>query len=258
MCERTSTKRTTAISAPLKKNNLPLFCSPKQEQISHKNKIAELKNDCALFFQLYIACQSRDGALDDFFKHENQPWPPSLADKAELRQGVKADLVKCLARYASSLPSQHPDMEVLLIDGAVAVQMLNPGSAKTFQEYADNVFNPYILNKIQDIKRLDIVWDVYIDGSLRKVARDHRGKGTRRKVTPSTPISKNLQSFLWVDQNKEELFHLLSRQVVHIQSDEKEIYSTCDAKVYSNTVNYLSNLMQCTHKEADTRIMLHI
>ena len=120
------TKRTTAISAPLKKNNLPLFCSPKQEQTSHKNKIAELKNDCALFSRLYIACQSRDGDLDDFFKHENQPWPPSLADKGELREAVKADLVKCLEGYASSLPSQHPDVEVLVIDGAVAVQMQSP------------------------------------------------------------------------------------------------------------------------------------
>ena len=36
----------------------------------------------------------------------------------------------------------------------------------------------------------------------------------------------------------------------------KEIYSTCDDKVYSNTVNYLSNLMPCTHED-DTRIMLH-
>ena len=170
---------------------------------------------------------------------------------------MKADLVKCLEGYASSLPSQHTDVEVLVIDGAVAVQMLNPGSAKTFQEYADNVLYPYILNKIQDVKRLDIVWNVYIDDSLKKGARDHRGGGTRRKVTPSTPIPKNWQSFLRVDQNKEELFHLLSEQVIHIQSDEKEIYSTCDDKVYSNTVNDLSNLMLCTHEEADNRIMLH-
>ena len=65
-------------------------------------------------------------------------------------------------------------MEVLVIDGAVA----DPGLAKTFQEYADNVFNPYILNKIQDVKRLDIVWDVYIDDSVPEITEErvHRGK----------------------------------------------------------------------------------
>jgi hypothetical protein len=42
-------KRSTAITTPLKKNNLPLFGSKKKDQPKDKAKIAELKNDCALF-----------------------------------------------------------------------------------------------------------------------------------------------------------------------------------------------------------------
>lgn len=141
------------------------------------------------------------------------------------------------------------------------MQMLRPGSAKTFQDYADNVFNHFILKKLKSVKRLDIACDVYKGDSLKKGAREQRGKGVRRKVTPSTPIPKNWKSFLRVDQNKEELFHLLSEQVVKIQhqplEDQKEIYSTYEDSVYSNTGNSLSKLAPRTHEEADTRIMLH-
>lgn len=43
-----------------------------------KAKITVLKEDCALFSRLYIACQNREGNLEDFFKFKNQPWWPSL------------------------------------------------------------------------------------------------------------------------------------------------------------------------------------
>ena len=37
-----------------------------------------------------------------------------------------------------------PIVDVKLLDGAAVVQMLNPGAVKTFQEYADTVFLPYV------------------------------------------------------------------------------------------------------------------
>lgn len=255
-------KRSTAITTPLKKNNLRLFGSQEKDQPKHKTKLAELKNDCALFSRLYIACQSRDGNLEDFFRHENQPWPPSIADMGELRKGQKADLVKCLEGYVNTLQAQSPEVEVLVIDGAVVVQMLSPGTARTFQEYSDSVFKPFILKRLQDVKRIDIIWDVYRDDSIKKCARERRGKGARRQVKPSTPIPKNWHSFLRVDQNKEELFHLLSEQLIHTDEAvlvDKEIRSTHEESVLSyGSDGQLSNIMPCTHEEADTRILLHV
>ena len=37
-----------------------------------KEKIGILKEDCALFSRLFIACQSRDGNLEEFFKFTKQ------------------------------------------------------------------------------------------------------------------------------------------------------------------------------------------
>ena len=45
--------------------------------------------------------------------------------------GIKSDLVSCLEELVNSL------------DGSVIVNMLRPGSAKTFSDYASQVFLPY-------------------------------------------------------------------------------------------------------------------
>ena len=61
-----------------------------------------------------------------------------------------------------------PVVDAKLLDGAVVVQMLNPGAVKTFQEYADKVFLPYVFQQLSSTQRLDIIWDEYIPNSLIK------------------------------------------------------------------------------------------
>ena len=96
--------RSKLITDPLKKNNLPTFSTQGKKILSKdKAKVEILKEDCVLFSRLCIACQSRDGNLEEFFKYENQPWPPSLSQMGSLRGGQKADLVKCF----QSLDNKH-------------------------------------------------------------------------------------------------------------------------------------------------------
>ena len=53
-----------------------------------------------------------------------------------------------------------PAVDAKLLDGTAVVQMLNPGTAQTFQQYSDLVFLPYISNQLTTARRVDIVWDV--------------------------------------------------------------------------------------------------
>lgn len=129
-----------------------------------------LKDDWALFSRLYIACQSREGNWE-FFKHENHPWPPSLAQASRLKEGQKSDLVKCMEK-ASALTAESPPVDFATLDGAVVVQMASAGAARTFQEYADNVFTPYIMTQLQPVKRVDIIWNVYQQDSLKAATRE--------------------------------------------------------------------------------------
>ena len=60
--------RSKPVTDPLKKNNLPTFSTPTKKAVSKDQaKFKLLKEDCSLFGWLYIACQTRDGNLDEFF-----------------------------------------------------------------------------------------------------------------------------------------------------------------------------------------------
>ena len=98
--------RTKSIKEPIKKNKFPLF-SKKNCKPTQNSQMATMKGDCSLFSRLYIACQSREGNLEDSFKHENQPWPPSLSKAGDMRSGNKADLLRELEAMAQP-PEESP------------------------------------------------------------------------------------------------------------------------------------------------------
>ena len=202
--------KTKLISDTLKKNNLPTFGKHVKKTTKDKEKLTVLKEDCALFGRLYVACQNRDGNIEEFFKYENQSWPPSLSQMGKLRGGNKSDLVKCLPKFQNA---KFDAPNAVILDGAVVVQMLPPSTAGTFEEYFDQVFRPYILRQLVTATRVDVVFDVYIDGSLKQSTREKRGSRQRRRVLPSTRIPTDWKGFLRVDGNKSELFSFLAKKV---------------------------------------------
>lgn len=147
-----------------------------------------------------------------------------------------------------------PQVEATIIDGAVIVQMLNPGMAATFKEYADFVFKPYILKQLEAVQRVDVVWDVYRADSLKSTARERRGTGTRRRVASSSELPKNWKSFLHVSDNKIKLFLFLAKELHAIDIEGKEVYTTYGEVVLSSQP---TEMMGCSHEEADTRLVLH-
>ena len=117
--------RSVPIQQPIKKNFLPLFKQPLSRKLTKKKQqIAGLKSDCNLFSQLYIASQFRDGDLEDFFSHENQPWPPSLSEHGKLRLPTKkSDLLKCISMETTAEPPSTFDVKVM--DGPAIVHALS-------------------------------------------------------------------------------------------------------------------------------------
>ena len=145
-------------------------------------------------------------------------------------------------------------MEVYIVDGAAIVNMLRPGAAKTFSDYAEQ---PYIISQLQHVSRMDVVWDEYFPESLKAETRSKTGKGVRRRVEPGSAIPGNWQEFLRLDGNKVELFSFLATSVRATDTD-KQIISTHHAEVLCTQSRDTSGLAPCTHEEADTRIILHL
>ena len=158
----------------ISKNKLAIFSQPKQRSISNKDELTTLKKSCHLFSQLYIACQVRDGNLDEFFAHENTAFPPLLSKNGNLRSGNKADLTTCLREVVTETGPQKVDTDCLILDGAAIVNILKPTRASTFHDYSKE-FTQFIKNQITNVNRLDIVWDIYIEKSLKLSARTKRG-----------------------------------------------------------------------------------
>ena len=110
--------------------------------------------------------------------------------------------------------------------------MLEPKTSRTFDEYFSIVFATYVLKQLENAKRVDLVWDVYLDDSLKKSLREKGGAGQRRKVMGSTRIPCDWKSFLRVDGNKEELLKLLADKVC--------IDLACSLEYISETINKIS------------------
>ena len=136
------------------------------------------------------------------------------------------------------------------------VQMIRPSSMNTFKDYMD-VVKLYVLEKANLFDYIHIVFDVYIENSLKASTRESRGNGIKLKVTPNGPLPSNWHNFLCNNENKSALFKLIADCICQIYSYSAEIVVTEENTVLSNTPADLSTLSPCFHEEADTRMLLH-
>jgi len=104
---------------------------------------------------------------------------------------------------------------------------------------------------------LDIVWDTYIQNSIKASARERRGQGVRQKVVGKNKMPTNWKGFLRDEKNKEELFKFLSIKTMAFKfCDGKEVFVTNGQFVLTNSAT--QPMSQCDHEEADTRIVIHL
>ena len=138
--------------------------------------------------------QSRNSDLKEFFSHEMQSFPPSLSDLGKLYlPNTKSDLLNCIQLVAQPEPPTICDCQVL--DGAAIVHFLPVTGVATFNDYAQNVFIPYLQKQLQSSTRIDIVWDTYLPDSLKESTREKRGKGMHRKSVRANKTAKQVDGF---------------------------------------------------------------
>ena len=88
---------------------------------------------------------------------------------------------------------------VKVLDGAALVHKLEPKHAttvpKTFKNYADNAFLPYIFNQLQVVSQVDVVWDSYTADSLKAHVRQCHGIGNLFRISEKTRTPQNWKNF---------------------------------------------------------------
>ena len=203
-----------------------------------------------MFSKLYIGCQSQDGDLDDFFCHENQWSRPSLLDCGRIRSGSKCDLIQCMDKLVGT--KESPNASVVVLDYALCVQMLKPQFCKNSMEYTEKIFLPYIKQSIENVQKLDLVWDEYIPNNLKASTRQKRGTGVRRRVLPSM-VPRNWQEFFRLDDTKKELFLFLSEQVMKMAIEGKQIIVTKGEEADTRTMVHIADAVQDGHQSVMIR-----
>lgn len=249
------------LSDVIRKNNIPLFSRPPIKiQSRDKVHIEGLKKDRNLLSSLYIACQVREGDLQQFFSHENHGFPPSLSDNGKLKlNSNKSDLLQSLQRLTSDDAPiiLKPPVNMLVIDGAVSVHYTKPMPTHTFDDYCTDFVSNIEKEFQSGTQRIDIIFDVYLPDSLKNTARQERGSGTRIRVEGSKKIPQNWSNFLKVEGNKKELFELLANRVSGTLFPGTVIVTKGQEALCSEASISLDNISPCNHEEADSRMILH-
>ncbi len=207
-----------SISDTIKRNNAYTFANCPDSRSKHSGKVGVLKKDTALVTQLFLSLQSRpDENISDFFRYENQREPPSLADRGRLRSGTKSDILKCLA-VPNTACTDARDVTVQVLDMPALVHIVRPTHATTFNDYVSMHLVPYLTSNLSpSVERIDAVWDVYPDDSLKLQTQLRRGSGPRTRIGQdgrSNIPTRDWQKYLANTENKKEFFFILQPETL--------------------------------------------
>ena len=138
-----------------------------------------------------------------------------MSDFGKIRLGQKSLLLSC---FDSSDQPTPPAFDCKIFDGAAVVHFLSIGTVNTFADYAD-----LCAFSSTPVAGVDFVWDRYLANSTKGLTREHRGSGSRTKVSPQRKIPKKWGDFLRDSRNKTELFSFLTEKVTSVIIPESKI-----------------------------------
>ena len=141
-------------------------------------KIMVFKKNCVLFSRLYISFKTMTETLRNSSVRKAVMAAFTVVHSTTPRRNQSVSL-KVLVRWLQADCGQL-SVEGIILDGAVVDQMLQRLVESTFEEYFNSVVAPYSLRQL-DVKGLNIVLEVYKDGSLKKVTTEKQRIGPEER-----------------------------------------------------------------------------
>ncbi|KAJ8378403.1 hypothetical protein AAFF_G00242910 [Aldrovandia affinis] len=228
-------KPKTQFHDKMTKKRLKMFSDiRKKPSASNPNKVI-LQADRKLFAHMVLVAESRHLQMSDVLSHPLGPLPWALSNgDGTLRKTNKAVLARELEKQV--LPAETiPGPFATIIDGMSLVQKMK-GNDQTFSQRAASALTQ-ILHEGARSQRIDVVFDVYQEDSIKNAERANRGCTT------------GIQ-FLVAEWKTPKLRDRLSDKQLYVTSEESCLHITKDqwAEVAS---------LQSNQEEADTRIILN-
>ena len=243
--------------------NLKTFDSTKRCKAKVKGKEFILKSDNKLFAHMILVASSRKLSIKEILKHPLGPMPWSLANTdGTPRKTNKAALARKLEAKASPADEMESP-SACIIDGMSIVQKMK-GDKLTFAELAEQMLD-FVLRIGAGSERIDVVFDVYRQLSIKGAERTMRGADTGIRFTNIIPGHKILQwrRLLSCNASKTKLISFIvspwKKSTLREKLGGKTMYVTCDDLCFRLTRDEVleeGDLKTC-QEEADTRVIFH-
>ena len=261
--QRLSPEAEKSFFDPIKKQKLKTFTTmSKIKTFKVKDKTIPLKASSEIFSKIAIIAQKRSVDLKTVFCYPLGPLPWSLADAmGTLKKTSKAALMHKLEGKIEPTEQIEGDY-AMIIDGMAYVQQANVKNI-TYAEFATNLLQT-ILTISKNAKRIDVVFDVYKEQSIKNIERGRRSRGelSFQKILPTTEI-KQWSQFLSSIKNKNELIIFINDQwklkTNSHRIGSRKLYVTCgqDVTLITNSIFLLQHDLASDQEEADTRMFVH-
>ncbi|KAJ8390648.1 hypothetical protein AAFF_G00102540 [Aldrovandia affinis] len=245
------------------KKRLKMFSDiRKKPSASNPNKVI-LQADRKLFAHMVLVAESRHLQMSDVLSHPLGPLPWALANgDGTLRKTNKAVLARELEKQV--LPAETiPGPSATIIDGMSLVQKMK-GNDQTFSQRAASALTQ-ILHEGARSQRIDVVFDVYQEDSIKNAKRANRGCTTGiqfRNIAPGHRIQQ-WRKFLSSSANKANLIRFLVAEwktpKLRERLNDKQLYVASEESCLHITKDQWAEVagLQSNQEEADTRMTLH-
>lgn len=176
----------------------------KYEEFKCEDKTVTLHASKDIFFKLAIIAQKRSVDLKLLFRYPLGPMPLSLAEPdGILKKTVKSSLMHKFEEDLDPVTSIIGNY-AFIADGMACICQLK-ALKSTYAEFAVNLLN-FIFSQSMSANRIDIVFDVYVENSIKDIERQRRTSGELilQKIIPTAEI-KQWNSLLSHNENKNKL-----------------------------------------------------
>lgn len=223
-----------SVHEKIKKRNLPTFkCTNKRVNVKLKDRVIALKEDRKLMIRFIIASRKRpERDLEKYIgQYEFSVVPRSLfssdgklllgSDKSTVMHRIEDAIHQAANTEAGQqvLEVDIPTPMVAIFDGMAVVNRIKLGPVvQNCQQFADAFLN-IVLDEATNAAEIRIVFDRYLDDSLKESTREKRNKDadllefevkedtclknlTLKKFVSHIKTNKGLQFFLQITAHK--------------------------------------------------------
>ena len=209
--------------------------------------------------------------IGNLLQHEITSTSFYLTKDGNLRKSPKSELaleVKQLLPEIPEVVAATQDPSVIVFDfmaysRKVPVKKLN---LRTYEDLSKNLWATF-QRLSSNSKRIDIVFDIYLDGSIKQQERSRRGKEhvetTISSFNQTLPVE--MDKFWGSSSNKMQLQQVFITWLLETYKDSKPLYLggankediTSCFKIVEGIVTMVP-ILKCCHEEADDRMFFHI